>query len=130
MKGISGKLTGVLTAALTAVLMWLTVQQLAVADEQPAQSATESEVPVEGLVELPIIDPLSDTLTTNKNLDPEQSIQYREHRVGGRLERATIIHKNGLTEVYQNNRADTIWNAQENEIGEVPNRRQWVIKAW
>ena len=123
-------MTGVLTAALTAVLMWLTVQQLAVADEQPAQSATESEVPVEGLVELPIIDPLSDTLTTNKNLDPEQSIQYREHRVGGRLERATIIHKNGLTEVYQNNRADTIWNAQENEIGEVPNRRQWVIKAW
>ena len=57
-------------------------------------------------------------------------IAYEEYRVGGRLERVTVTHKNGITEVYKNNRGDTLWNAQENEIGEIPNMREWVIGTW
>lgn len=63
-------------------------------------------------------------------LDKNRGFQYQEYRVGGRLERVTVTHKNGLTEIYRNNRADTVWSAQENEIGEVPNMRQWQIKTW
>ena len=56
--------------------------------------------------------------------------QHREQRIGGRLERVTITRENGLTETYQNNRPDTIWSAQENELGETPNMRQWIIRTW
>lgn len=56
--------------------------------------------------------------------------QYQERRIGNRLERVTITRTNQFTEIYRNNRADTIWAAEENEIGEVPNMRQWVIGTW
>ncbi len=61
---------------------------------------------------------------------PPRAVQYHEHRVGGRLERVTITRANQLTEVYRNRRADTIWAAEENEIGETPNMRQWIIGSW
>ena len=62
--------------------------------------------------------------------EKNRGIQYQEQRVGGRLERVTVTRENGLTEIYRNNRADTLWSAQENEIGEVPNVRRWVIGTW
>jgi len=61
---------------------------------------------------------------------PRHSVPYREHRVGGRLERVIVIHKHGLTETYRNNRPDTIWTAEEDELGEVPNMGQWIIRTW
>lgn len=64
------------------------------------------------------------------NEQQTHSVPYEEYRVGGRLERVTVTRENGTTEVYRNNRTDTVWNAQENEIGEVPNMRQWVIGTW
>lgn len=59
-----------------------------------------------------------------------QSIPYQTYHVGGRLERVTVRRQHGFTELYRNNRPDTIWSAQENEIGEVPNRREWIIHTW
>lgn len=69
---------------------------------------------------------------TAGNADAAQprGIQYREHRIGGRLERVTVTRENGFTEIYRNNRGDTIWSAPENEIGEALNLRQWIIRAW
>ena len=55
-------------------------------------------------------------------------IIYHEQRVGGRLERVDIIRKNGITETYRNNRNDTLWAGQENEIGDLPTMRQWIIR--
>ncbi len=77
-------------------------------------------------------EPAQPVLPPPGDLAPEESrsVRYREHRVGGRLERVIITRENGVTELYRNNRADTIWAAQENELGEVPNMRQWIIRTW
>ena len=56
--------------------------------------------------------------------------QREEIRVRGRLERITVNWNNGITEVYQNVRSDTIWNSSESELGEIENQRQWRIGSW
>ena len=91
-------------------VVFLLAQQPAPADEQPAQPGLQ--------------------LPNAPAPEKSRGIQYQEHRVGGRLERVTIIRENGFTEIYRNNRADTLWSAQENEIGEVPNMRQWILGTW
>ncbi|MDD9856644.1 MAG: hypothetical protein OXU96_01125 [Gammaproteobacteria bacterium] len=75
---------------------------------------------------------LPDDLKARESADAAQTrgIQYREHHIGGRLERVTVTRDNGFTETYRNNRGDTIWSAPENEIGEALNMRQWIIRAW
>lgn len=99
------------------VLLW--AQAPLWADEpQPAQPP-QSELKLPG-------DLISEQTPPGQN----QSIPYQEYRVGGRLERVTITRENGLTEIYHNNRTDTVWSAQENELGEVPNMRQWIIGTW
>ena len=99
--------------ALLMVLAWFAPQQPIAADEPPTTTADASV--------------FEEALQQNQ---AGQSVRYQEHRVGGRLERVTITRENGFTEIYQNNRADTVWSAEENEIGEVPNMRQWVIGTW
>ena len=69
---------------------------------------------------------LPDDLTMEK----DRKFQYQEHRVGGRLESVTVTRKNGFNETYRNIRPDTIWAAEENEIGDVQNTRQWTIGTW
>ncbi|MGI9310648.1 MAG: hypothetical protein ACR2P7_03820 [bacterium] len=59
--------------------------------------------------------------------DHSGGIRYQAQRVGNRLERITILRDNGLDETYRNTRDDTLWNAHENELGEVPIMRQWSI---
>lgn len=61
--------------------------------------------------------------------DKPRGIQYHAQHIGGRLERVTITRSNGPTETYRNKRADTIWRAPANEIGETANMRQWIIWA-
>jgi len=75
---------------------------------------------------------LPDDLKARETADavPTRGIQYREHHIGGRLERVTVTRENGFTETYRNDRGDTIWSAPENEIGEALNLRQWIIRAW
>lgn len=67
-----------------------------------------------------------DDLTIVKN----DQYELEEQRVGGRLERITVRRNNGLTEVYQNQRNDTIWSAEEDELGDLENVRQWKIGSW
>ena len=62
--------------------------------------------------------------------DDLERAPYREQRVGGRLESVIITRENGFTEIYRNNRADSIWTSHENELGEIPNMRQWIIRTW
>lgn len=64
------------------------------------------------------------TITENDKYERE------ELRVGGRLERVTVRWNNGVTEVYQNVRNDTIWNSSESELGEIQNVRQWRLGSW
>ena len=54
----------------------------------------------------------------------------REERIGGRLERVSIERKKGLSETYRNNRPDTLWSGPEDEVGDLPNMRKWVITTW
>ncbi len=56
--------------------------------------------------------------------------QFEELRIGGRLERLTVRHKNRMTEIYQNQRDDSIWFSEENELGEAQNVRQWKLGGW
>ncbi len=100
----------------------LAFQHSAIADEPPlASSNTNISIGVDLDVDLGV--------DLDVDLDGN-SPQYQEYRVGGRLESITIFRKNQLTEWYRNYRIDTIWAAQENEIGEVPNRREWIIGTW
>ncbi len=108
---VAGAATGVVLGAAFAALVG------AMAFSPPPASADE---------------PAQPDLPPPGDLAPEESrgVRYREHRIGGRLERVIITRENGVTELYRNNRADTIWAAQENELGEVPNMRQWIIRTW
>ena len=67
-----------------------------------------------------------DDLTANKT----DKYQLQETRVGHRLDRVTVAWENGITEVYQNRRDDTIWSAEENQLGDTPNVRQWRLGSW
>ncbi len=60
----------------------------------------------------------------------KDGIRYEEHRVGGRLEQIIVPRERGLVETYRNKRTDTLWAAEENELGEVPNMRQWILGTW
>ena len=57
-------------------------------------------------------------------------LQYEEVRIGGRLERVTVMHEIGITEIYQNRRDDELWSADERELGDVQNVRQWKLGGW
>ncbi len=56
--------------------------------------------------------------------------EIEEYRVGGRLERLVVRRDDGVTEIYRNQRNDTLWSADEAEIGDVQNTRQWRISGW
>jgi hypothetical protein len=57
-------------------------------------------------------------------------LRYEEVRIGGRLERVTVKHEIGITEIYQNRRDDELWSAGERELGDVQNVRQWKLGGW
>ena len=91
-----------------------------------AQETTES---TEGGLILP------DDLTLNSESEDLTVIadgDYRreELRVGNRLDRVTVTWENGITEVYQNRRRDTLWTGEDNELGDVQNVRQWRLGGW
>lgn len=111
-----------------ALLAWLAVQQPIPADELPASELPASELESQSEPQSELR--LPEYPSVENNLAQTRSVPYQEHRIGGRLEQVTVIRENGFTEIYQNNRADTVWSAEENEIGEVPNMRQWVIRTW
>ena len=69
---------------------------------------------------------IPEDLTVKQNQDYE----LQELRIGGRLERVTVKWNNGVTEVYQNKRNDTVWSAEESELGDVQNVRQWRLGSW
>jgi hypothetical protein len=81
---------------------------------------------------------LPEDLTFNQGSQTSQTSQqdqqgflfYEEIRVGGRLERVTVKRDGGFTEIYKNNRDDTLWDGAEGELGEGRNQRQWKIGSW
>lgn len=80
-------------------------------------------------------DEQAQTPTGEENADDlateeKDGIRYEEYRVGGRLEQIIVPRESGLVETYRNKRADTLWAAEENELGEVPNMRQWILGTW
>ena len=70
--------------------------------------------------------PLPEELT----IDQKGEFVVEEYRVGGRLERLIVRRDDGVTEIYRNQRNDTLWAADEAEIGDVQNTRQWRIGGW
>jgi len=69
----------------------------------------------------------SDEAKPGENGNPPR---YEEVRIGGRLERVTVRHQVGITEIYQNRRDDELWSADERELGDVQNVRQWKLSGW
>ncbi len=63
-------------------------------------------------------------------IDQKGEFVVEEYRVGGRLERLIVRRDDGVTEIYRNQRNDTLWAADEAEIGDVQNTRQWRIGGW
>jgi hypothetical protein len=108
-----------------AVLITLAVSiPVAHAQEQQAQEQTETNQLL-----------IPDDLTIQES-DQSQSgegaagLRYEEVRIGGRLERVTVRHEIGITEIYQNRRDDELWSAGERELGDVQNVRQWKLGGW
>ncbi|MYD75500.1 MAG: hypothetical protein F4244_02555 [Gammaproteobacteria bacterium] len=65
--------------------------------------------------------------------DAEETDSYTivEYRIGGRLDRITVDRDNGLYEVYRNNDLKSnLWNADETELGDIQNVRQWRVGTW
>ncbi len=69
---------------------------------------------------------IPEDLIVKKNQDYE----LQELRVAGRLERVTVKWNNGVTEIYQNKRNDTVWSAEESQLGDTQNVRQWKLGSW
>ena len=63
-------------------------------------------------------------------IDRRGEFVVEEYRVGGRLERLVVRRDDGVTEIYRNQRNDTLWAADEAGIGDVQNTRQWRIGGW
>ena len=101
-----------------------------------AQSSSEDQQELKLPDDLEITTP--DDLTLDSGEDTQEDItitttdryQMQEHRVGNRLDRVTVKWNNGITEVYQNERDDTIWFAEEESLGDRPNVRKWRIGSW
>ncbi len=113
---LMGMFVGAFASMCAAAFMLLAVSQSLAADE-----LTKEQVAAQVTLAEAAQEPAGDA---------NHSVAYQEHRIGGRLERITITRQSGITEIYRNNRTDTVWSAQENEIGEVPNMRQWIIGTW
>ena len=90
----------------------------AYADE--AQSQTALDMP-EGL-EMKSAEEQEETAKGGRKVE--------EFRVGGRLERVAVTRENGLNETYRNRRKDTIWAGEEDDLGDVPNMREWTMWSW
>jgi len=53
------------------------------------------------------------------------------HRIGDLLDRVTVERSNGIYEVYQNSDSKhNLWNANETELGDRHNVRQWRLVTW
>ena len=88
---------------------------------QEVEDAQDVNVPEEAQQLL-----IPEDLTVKEN----ENFELQELRVGGRLERVTVKWNNGVTEVYQNKRKNTVWSAEENELGDAQNVRQWRLGSW
>ena len=77
-----------------------------------------------------IPDGLVDGISGDITIQQTSKYQLEELRVGGRLERVTVRRNNGLTEIYQNQRNDAVWQSDEEGLGDVPNVRQWKLGGW
>lgn len=53
-----------------------------------------------------------------------------ERRVGGRLDRVTIRRENGIDETYENTNVDSMWQTEDNELGQTQQMRRWTIGSW
>jgi hypothetical protein len=109
--------TGAKTAS--GLLAALLLQGPVVADESGSQQGLQMP---EGL-----------SMEDNKEeslADDDGDRVVHEYRIGGRLERVTVTRDRGLDETYVNKRNDTLWTAEENELGEVKNVREWTIGSW
>ncbi len=69
---------------------------------------------------------IPDDLTYTKN----GNLEIEELRIGNRLDRLTVRHEKGLTEIYQVQNNDSIWASDETELGDVQNVRQWKLGTW
>lgn len=91
-------------------LVWL---QPSLAEEQQEVSENEELLSVEAAAE------------------ETDSYTIIEYRIGGMLDRITVDRDNGLYEVYRNNNLKSnLWNADETELGDTQNVRQWRLGTW
>jgi len=91
-------------------------------------SGLAHEVPKTGETEELLLEESSTSEQTEQESSESIIIYYR---VGGRLDRVTVERPSGLPEVYQNNNSrNNLWNADESELGDLQNIRQWRLGSW
>ena len=56
--------------------------------------------------------------------------EIEELRIGGRLDRLTVRHDNGLTEVFENDQIGDLWLHEDDELGQKQKIRKWTITSW
>ena len=56
--------------------------------------------------------------------------EIEELRIGGRLDRLTVRHDNGLTEVFENDQIGDLWLHEDDELGQKQKVRKWTITSW
>jgi len=61
---------------------------------------------------------------------PAPKYTIEERRINGRLDRITLRRDNGIDEVYDNTNANSLWQTEDEELGETQNLRRWTIGSW
>ncbi len=85
------------------------------------------------LTELRLMADSATTTESNTGADMEVkpgAYMVEEFVVGNRLDRITVYRTNRFTEVYENTGGNSMWLNEEEELGETPNIRRWIIGRW
>lgn len=89
-------------------------------DGAPAGTEAEQEAREEGTQVNP------DGVTVKRGLGGT----VEEFRIGGRLESMKVDRDRGSTDYWYDRRGDSTWEAEQDEVGEKRNARQWEIGNW
>lgn len=117
------KITESLEAMLGRGVVVLAFAMLAIPDSGCAHELPKTEE-TEALL-------LTESLSSGQTEEEPAQRTIIYHWIGGRFDRVTVEHPGGLREIYQNTDSrNNLWNADETELGQLQNVRQWRFGSW
>ena len=69
-------------------------------------------------------------IAQSESAGPTPKYTIEERRYGDRLDQITVRRKNGIDGIYDNSKANSLWQAADEEIGQTHNQRKWTIGSW